>query len=362
MTAESRRPLGYGLLGGAAGLTLLLLLWLATSGAQAGGVVLGLVLIFVLAGPLAGAGWYVLARASADAVEERAFVGKQRVLEADHVFRTQLAVELRELAAKPGLPADRLRRIVAQLDPAEHDEIARYDAIQLSDAQVALLKQYDDLVWQRVRWLRDHGGANEASAGEAVDQLQQAIDQRSDLLLRGRQAAPVEPSVLLQASPPAGSAAVEALDVGDAITYEGSDYVVECVATSFSNGQTWKLAHLVPSGAGSHDCWLSVAPGGLDVAWLESLTPPPQPSVSHIVVQATSLPLAGSRSAVTRVSSTAGTASGVLVRSWHYRAGSLVGIVEEWADGSVHGYGGRSITPDAVQVWPASHTVEGVIP
>jgi uncharacterized protein DUF4178 len=361
MTAESRRPLGYGLLGGSAGLTMLLLLWLATSGAQAGGVVLGLVLIFVLAGPLAGAGWYVLARASADVVEERAFVSKQRVVDADKLFRTQLAVELSQLAAAPGLPAEPLRRLAAQLVLTEHDEIARYEVIQLSDSQVALLKEYDDLVWQRVRWLRDHGGANE-TAREAVAQLQQAIDQRSDLLLRGRQAASVEPSALLEASPRAESTAVEALDVGDAITYEGSDYVVEGLATGFSNGQTWKLAHLVPSGAASHDCWLSVAPGGLNVAWLESLTPPPLPAVSHVVVQGTSLPLAGSRSAVTRVSSTAGTATGVLVRSWDYRAGSLVGLVEEWADGSVHAYAGRSITPDAVQVWPASHVLEGATP
>jgi len=144
VTAESRRPLGYGLLGGAAGLTLLLLLWLATSGAQAGGTVLGLVLVFVLAGPLAGGGWYVLARANADVVEERAF-------------------------CQPTASAG-------------------------SGSQVGVLEQYDDLVWQRVRWLRDH--ADDASVPDAVDHLQQAIDQRSDLLVRGQQAASVAPSTL----------------------------------------------------------------------------------------------------------------------------------------------------------------------
>jgi hypothetical protein len=362
VTAESRRPLGYGLLGGAAGLTLLLIAWLATSGAQAGGVVLGLVLVFVLAGPLAGAGWYVLARASADVVEERAFVGKQRVLQADKLFRSGLVLQLRQLAAMPGFPAEQLHRIAAELEPAGHDEIARYDTIQLTDAQVAILQQYDDLVWQRVRWLRDHGGAGVASVRQAMDHLQQAIDQRSDLLIRGLQAPSVAPSVLLQASPKAGSAAVEVLDVADAVTYEGSDYVIEGLATGFADGQTWKLAHLVPSGAGSTECWLSVAPGGLELAWLESLTHPPQPAAAQIVVQATSLPLTDSRSAITHVSSTAGTAPGVLVRSWSYRAGSLVGLVEEWPDGTVHAYGGRSITPDAVEVWPASHILEGATP
>ena len=53
MTGASRRALGYGLLAGALGIAALMLIWLATSGAQAGGVVLGLLLMFVLAGPLA---------------------------------------------------------------------------------------------------------------------------------------------------------------------------------------------------------------------------------------------------------------------------------------------------------------------
>src|SRR5581483_7465989 len=111
----------------------------------------------------------------------------------------------------------------------------------------------------------------------------------------------VEPSALLQASPRAGSMALEALEVGDAVTYEESDYVVEGLATGFSDGQTWKLAHLVPSGGGSTEHWLSVAPGGLDVAYLESISPAPQPAAPQILVQSTSLPLTGSRSAITRV-------------------------------------------------------------
>ena len=362
MTAESRRPLGYGLLGGAVGLTLLLLVWLATSGAQAGGIVLGFVLVFVLAGPLAGAGWYVLVRASADVVEEQAFIGKQRVLEADKVFRSQLVIQLHQLAAMPGFPAEQLRRIAGQLEQTDHDETARYDTIRLTDAQVAILKQYDDLVWQRLRWLRDHADADDASVHEAVDHLQQAIDQRSDLLIRGQQAASVAPSTLLQASPRAGSAAVEALDIADAVTYEGSDYVVEGLAIGFADGQTWRLAHIVPSGAGSTERWVSVSPGGLDVAWLESIPPPELPGASQLLVHGTSLPLTGSRSAITCVSSTAGVAQGVLVRSWSYRAGPLVGLVEEWPDGAVHAYGGRSITPDTLQVWPASQTLEGATP
>jgi hypothetical protein len=66
MTAESRRLLGYGLLAGSAGIALLMLAWLMTSGVQAGGAVLGLLLLFVLAGPLAAGGYYVLVQGRAD--------------------------------------------------------------------------------------------------------------------------------------------------------------------------------------------------------------------------------------------------------------------------------------------------------
>src|SRR5690242_19937361 len=45
MSAESRRALGFGLLAAALGITVLMLLWLVTSGAEAGGVVLGLLLL-----------------------------------------------------------------------------------------------------------------------------------------------------------------------------------------------------------------------------------------------------------------------------------------------------------------------------
>lgn len=49
MITDLRRAPGYALLTGAVGIVLLMLLWLATSGAQGGGVVLGLLLTFVLA-------------------------------------------------------------------------------------------------------------------------------------------------------------------------------------------------------------------------------------------------------------------------------------------------------------------------
>jgi hypothetical protein len=359
MTGEGRQTLGYGLLAGAGGIAVLLLLWLAVSGVQASGFVLGLVLLFVLAGPLAGAGWYVLARGRADVVAEQAFVGKRRVIEADRLFRGEVTAELRRLAAAPGVPRDRLLRIADGLERAAADESAWYDAIQLDDAQTAVLNQYDDLAWARVRWLRDHADETAVVLDEAMDDLQVALDQRSDLLLRGQLAPTVAPGALLQAAQPHAreSKALASIALGDAVTHEGTDYLVEGLATSFAEGQTTKLAHLVPSGANAEEHWLAISAGGFEFGWLQSITPP-EPGTKQLVHDGSVLDQVDSSSAMVHVDSTAGAAPGVLVRSWTYRAGPRLGLVEQWPDQSVHAYAGRTIAARELEVWPATESEE----
>jgi hypothetical protein len=354
VTADGRRALGIGLLAAAAGVALLLLAWLAVSGVQAGGFVLGLVLLFVLAGPLAGAGWYVLARERSEVVAEQVFVGKRRVIDADRLFRLELTAQLRQLGQVPGLPRDQLLRIANGLERAAGDESAWYAAILLNDAQTAILKQYDDLAWERVRWLRDHAGENSTVLAEAVDDLQTALDQRSDLLLRGRLAPAVAAEALLRAPQTSGreSKALAQLAPGDAVTHDGTDYLVDGLATSFADGQTSKLVHLVPSGAGGAEHWLSAAPGGLEFGWLQAIDPP-EVGARQLVLEGTVLDLSETRSSIVNVESTAGAAPDVLVRSWTYRAGPRLGLVEQWPDQSVHAYAGQTIAARELEVWPA---------
>jgi hypothetical protein len=358
MNAESRRTLGYGLLAIGAGVAVLLLVWLMVSGVQAGGFVLGLLLLLVLAGPVAAAGWYALARGHTERVEELAFVGKRRVVDADRLLRAELTPQLRELARVPSLASVGLLRIADNLERAGTDESARYDAIQLDDAQTAVLKQYDDLVWARVRWLRNHAGENAATLADAVDELQAAIDQRVDLLLRGHAAPAAAPGALLQAPQPTPeSAALVALTLSDAVTNDGHDYLVDGLATSFSDGQTWKLAHLVPSGATAGEHWLSVSPAGLKLAWLEAI-PAPEPGSKQIVFQDSVLDFVDARSSIVQVETIAGIAPGVLVRTWNYGSGPLHALIEQWPDGAIHAYAGHSLPASELEVWPATHTQE----
>ncbi|MDQ3809022.1 MAG: hypothetical protein M3336_01900, partial [Chloroflexota bacterium] len=77
------RALGTSLLAGAIGITALMLVWLMVSGARGGGIVLGLLLVLVLAGPLGAAGLYILGRQPVEERQAAEFASRQRIVEAD---------------------------------------------------------------------------------------------------------------------------------------------------------------------------------------------------------------------------------------------------------------------------------------
>jgi Domain of unknown function (DUF4178) len=354
------RALGLGLVAGGVGLALLMLLWLAVSGAGGGGIVLGLMLLFVLAAPLIGAGVYVLNQQKSEAIAAAAFADKRRVLESDRLFRRELAADLRQLAARPNYPTARLTEIAQDLERRSYDSPEWYDTVHLSDSQLSLLHRYDDSAWERVRWLGNHDDAPPEQLSEAVRDLVTTLDQRRDLLLRGREAPAVAPSAMLRAGEPRRDAqALRDLAVGDAITYDGTDYLVEGVASYFSQGQTWKLAHLVASRPGVPERWLYVGPNALEAAVLDDLPAGQGPAGQTLSVDGAELPLATTGSATVDVESQAGQARGVLVSYTLYRADPRLGLVDRWPDGAVHAYAGRLLRAGEVDIWPATVRTNG---
>jgi len=340
----SGRQLGYSLLAGAGLLALLMLAWLAVSGAQDGGIVLGLILLVVLAGPLAVAGLVVLSRQPAEAAAEAAFTSKQRILDADRLFRRELAPELRQLARQPTLPSARLTDLAEDLERSTYDSPEWFAAVQLTDDDAQTLKRYEDLVWERVRLLRDGAAAPEPEQG--VRELEQALDQRRDLLLRARRAPSAAPSVLLRTGAPAqGVGGLRDLALGDAVSAEGTDFLVEGVATYFAEGQTSKLVHLIPAATGARPRWLYVGPAGLEVALLDEA---PAPRVGE-----TDLPRTSSGTASVDIDSRAGSARGVLVTVSRFAADDALALAEQWPDGTRHTYAGARVRASDLEVWPA---------
>jgi Domain of unknown function (DUF4178) len=347
------RALGLGLLAGAAGILLLLVGWLLVSGVAGGGIVLTLLLALILAGPLAGAGWYILSRQPDEQRAEAAFLRKQRILDSDRVFRAQTGATLRGLATNPALPGGELRTLADELQDATHGSAAWQALVQLDDSDIDTLRRYDDLVRERVRRLRDEP----RSGQQWLRELRRAIDQREDLLVRGRAAPGVDPSLLLTSDPaPALSSGVEQIRVGDAVSRDDANYVVENIAAYFAEGQRWKLARLVPTGPHATVVWLYVGPGALEIALLDELPSSADGSSEDgpLSIGGSSLPEVASGTAVADVTSGTRTAEGVLVAYRRYRDTTRLALVEHWPDQTIRAYGGSLIKPSDLEIWPAS--------
>jgi hypothetical protein len=325
------RALGIGLLAGAGIVTLLMLLWLGVSGASGGGIVLGLLLLAVIAGPLAGAGWFVLARQPAEERAAAQFASNRRVLESDRAFRRDIGAELRTLADRSGAPSPRL------LELARSVETSNGEVVQLDDAQIDTLRRYDDLVWQRVRHMRDTADWNLAD-------LQRSLDQRQDLLTRGRLAPGVDATALLRAGARRSNLADVAL--GDAVSRGPEDFLVESLVSYFADGKRWKMAHLVPTSGAPESHWLYVAPGETTAALLDEVT-----SIDQSTLQ-----LTDSGTAVADVASESGAAQGVLVAFQRFSSGAQISIVERWPNDETRTYTGQTIGPIDLEVWPAAPT------
>jgi hypothetical protein len=147
--------------------------------------------------------------------------------------------------------------------------------------------------------------------------------------------------------------AVGSISLRDAISYEGIDYVVDGVATSFSNGQTSKLLHMIPSGPGASEHWLFASPGGLEIAWLDAVECAEPPGAGTFTTSAAALPLVSASSATIEVQSGSGSTPAVLVNVWTYRAERLIALVRQWPDGAVETYAGTVVAPRDLEIWPS---------
>jgi hypothetical protein len=82
--------------------------------------------------------------------------------------------------------------------------------------------------------------------------------------------------------------------------------------------------------------------------------PGTQPGAEMARIGGAHLPLTDSGTATVDVVSKAGSARGVLVSYWSYRAGDRLAYTEQWPDGTVHAYGGQRVRASDLEVWPSA--------
>jgi hypothetical protein len=342
----------------------LLILWtLATAASgelRAGGVVFALILVAVLALPPLGVGYYLLRRSTVEERDSGRFEARRKLLEGDRLFRQQAAADLRRLAerlsAQPAA-AERLRTLAATVEDVRRDETAWYEADPLADEDLPTLRRYEDTLQAEtdrlsdlaVRTLQGEAGAAEALPA-SVDRWERTFRQREALLLRGRRGPAVAPEALLRArTPTRGAAALNALTLGDAVTVDFEDFLVQGVLSYFAEGRTW---HLYLLRSGDAERWLWGSPGGLTWAVLDPLPNAPTPGAPSVPFEDATHSLAESGSATVDLTTTAGAERGLAVQYWRYSGPDRRMVwVEQWPR-EVRAGAGHETLPDTIDVWP----------
>src|SRR5581483_301133 len=366
------RALAYGLIALGAGLALLVLLWLLVNAAggqlRAGGLVLGLLILFVLGGPPLGAGLYLLSRSGQEEQATATFERQRRVIDADRLLRAELARTFTQQAerlarlSEPSMArlATRVRDLAADLEHPGYDQASWYETITLDQDDQDQIRRYDDLLVEEQRRAEQALRGLEAGRAAAADELEQALDRwerqfrgRQDILLRGRRAPGVSAAEVLRARPPSrGGEALAALKLRDAVSFDGDDYVVEASATYFVSGRTW---HIHTLRAEQQERYLYVGPGGVTLAVLEPIAAPAAPGAPSLTTPLGACALAEQGTATAAVEGAVGRGEGVAVDYWRYTCDDArLAWVERWTDDAPRAFAGASASPAAFEVWPSA--------
>jgi hypothetical protein len=403
--SSSSGALGTGLLIIGAVVGVLLLLWLLANlfGGQlgAGGLIFGLIILVVVAGPLLWAGWYLRGRAVAERAEADVYTARRAVLDNDRVVRRELARELEQrstgidqvagsLPAGDGAAArqasGRLRDVMQDVLAPGYDSTTWLEqtAARLDAGKLDQLRRYDDLVLEEARRLdgltRDLGRDPQAPRrlAENVDLLAQHVREREALLGRGERGSGLAPQEILAA----GAAPRRRLEtplelrLEDAVSYQTDDYLVRGLITYFAGSRQWRMYQLRD---GSQERWLEVRANGADLGWYElrpagaagggaagsAGEPSGLPATTGeggagpVTLDGVTYTPTESGSASLGVESAAGRREGVFVEFQRFRGPDDQQrlVVERWPDGT-RVLVGEGISRDDLELWTKPTTTE----
>jgi hypothetical protein len=138
----------------------------------------------------------------------------------------------------------------------------------------------------------------------------------------------------------------------------GVEYVVQDVSSSFADGETSTMVHLVPRDGLARDQWLSISPGGTEFAWLEAAATSGAPGARQLALGAEVLPLVRAQTAIIYDHGSRGSAPAAFASVWRYRADSMVATVAQFSDGHLRAYAGRIVDQRKLDVWPAASALQ----
>lgn len=241
------------------------------------------------------------------------YQAKERRRESDKLVRRQLAgkyEEERSLLARLARQApldqivdlenldQKLQRLIARLNTAPGGYAGWFDAGQIGDSDLDLLIQFDSSLTEGVAAFKaaldnvasalkskQNVGDSIGACADLVDSLNAQFDQREQFLSMGKRPSPlnVPPAVVsspldalhTKAPPPQELVALGTLNINDAVSYAGSDFIVSGKITySVPTGTFW--AFLLSDRTKPR--WLRVGPAGQISVCVETEQDVPDPA------------------------------------------------------------------------------------
>ncbi len=374
---NTTRMVGLGLAGLGILLGLLCSVWSVTQPETAGGRLFALAATAIIVAPLIIAGVVFYRRAAAEESAAAAYsaaresLGRQRLAAGEWARRLDaLSGQLdrlrapddrlaREAATRLSLLADGLRATpdeVAALDVLAAERPDRLQDLQSADATLdAELVRLEERVAAFAR-----GQADAAAVLSAVDRVNRVFNQRQRLLARGT--LPPVPSVAELLAPrrslAPGEVELNGLDVGDALSYPGHDYLIVGRVEYEDGGVGWlgyrlrdgrQEALLLLEGGRLLLLDLAQAPGGASNAFA---------AASPLDLEGTTFQATRSGTATASVGGVSGRRVGVLVDYRLYEAAGEVAAPVAWAErfdetgGGWTFWRGEAILPGELDAFP----------
>lgn len=258
----------------------------------------------------------------------------------------------------------KLQRFIDRLRTASYGYAGWFDTAAVREAELEQLYAFDHLLTAGVAEVSAgvDGIAEAVDAGEGVegavealvatvDGLNRRFDQRRDLLAEGKKVPPNELRAALEvASPPSPAfQALADLEVNDALTYDGIDYLIVARIAYDAQGTALYAYQLEDTGA---DRWLRVGPTSDEVALFdvveEDVSAPPAEVMD---VGGETFRRTGAGQARAYLVGPGGRREG-LAEYWLYTSDSGGRLwIEKWGE-DLRVHSGQPVDADQVKVWP----------
>ncbi len=381
MLAQSRLWGGLMAAGGLL-LGLICLLWVFSTANTGGAIIFGLGFVLIVSLPLLAGGVFLYLRGGQEEQREQQVDARRRTLESESLSRAELADRLArqrdrlQTVLQAALPASnptnrllledaiaRLDGVAGALRRTSYERVGAFDALAADASDPDTVRSIDAALDSSSRSLEQQvtaltqslaTGQPDSSVvnrlGGTIARLENATNERSQVLTAGEQKALPSVAELLRGTQPTGvpeASGFTNLKPNDALSYESEDYVITG-KLQWSEGASQWYTYLL--GGGTGELWLFVEQGGTSLAMMRPVQVPSDAGNPTVTVEGAQWTLAGRGTATVSVTGASGSRGGLFVGYQRYQGPGGFLWVEEWDEGP-KAYLGQPERAENLELW-----------